>query len=176
MIVGFLAEIWTRSLSNTKQECYTLYPYVCSLISKCHISAYGTDYPSIVALVYKFVRKRPGLIHADIRAVIFWWTSPAQSFFVSGPVGTHDHLFIRSKTTYVIWNVASSSKRGVWLILSTYWLLCTYIGTNLTYRALINSLAAVMEPEVTNWLLLHRMDRRDVSNSFSLVERHFGIL
>jgi hypothetical protein len=36
---------------------------------------------------------------------------------------THDHIFIRSKTTYVFWNWASSSKRrGICLLLSNMWL------------------------------------------------------
>jgi hypothetical protein len=29
------------------------------------------------------------------------WSSPAQSYLVSGPVETHDQIFVRSKTVYV---------------------------------------------------------------------------
>jgi hypothetical protein len=29
------------------------------------------------------------------------WASPAQSFLVSGPVGTHDQIYVRSKNVYV---------------------------------------------------------------------------
>jgi hypothetical protein len=32
------------------------------------------------------------------------WPSPAQSFFVSGPVGTHDQIFVSSKTIYAFGN------------------------------------------------------------------------
>jgi hypothetical protein len=44
-------------------------------------------------------------------AVIRCWHSSALSFSVSGPVGTHDHVFVRSKTAYVFWNVTSISMR-----------------------------------------------------------------
>jgi hypothetical protein len=38
--------------------------------------------------------------------------SPAQSFLVSGPVGTHDLIYVRSKTVYVFVNGVSFSTRG----------------------------------------------------------------
>jgi hypothetical protein len=72
---------------------------------------------------------------AGSRTVICCCPSPAQSFVVLSPVRTHDHSFVRSKTTYVFWNGASSStKGGVWPLLSAtdslpemvlrlYWLL-----------------------------------------------------
>jgi hypothetical protein len=40
-------------------------------------------------------------------------TSPAQLFFVSGPAGTHEQIFVRSKTTYMQGNEASSLLIGV---------------------------------------------------------------
>jgi hypothetical protein len=46
-----------------------------------------------------------------------WWPSPAQSFLVSGLVGTHDQILVRSKTVFVFRNGASSSTRG-WVGLS----------------------------------------------------------
>jgi hypothetical protein len=33
------------------------------------------------------------------------------SLLVSGPVGTHDHIFVLSKTTYVFWNAVSATTR-----------------------------------------------------------------
>jgi hypothetical protein len=52
------------------------------------------------------------------------WTSPAQSFFVPGPVGTHDLIYIRSKTVYMFgFGVASSTRVGVGLSDKTpHWL------------------------------------------------------
>jgi hypothetical protein len=45
------------------------------------------------------------------RAVIHCWPSPAQFFFVSGSIGSHDHIFVHSKTTYMFGNGACSSTR-----------------------------------------------------------------
>jgi hypothetical protein len=36
------------------------------------------------------------VLYSASRVVICGWSSPAQSFSVSGPVGTHDHIFICS--------------------------------------------------------------------------------
>jgi hypothetical protein len=56
---------------------------------------------------------------AERRAVTCRWSSPAQSFLFSAPVGTHDDIFILFKATYMFWNGASFSTRGgVWFVLS----------------------------------------------------------
>jgi hypothetical protein len=46
------------------------------------------------------------------RAVICCWPSPAQSFLVSGPYGTHYHIFVLSKFICVFRNGAYSSTTG----------------------------------------------------------------
>jgi hypothetical protein len=44
------------------------------------------------------------------------WSSPAQSFLVSSPVGTNDQISIRFKTVYVfVYGVISSTRGGVGL-------------------------------------------------------------
>jgi hypothetical protein len=49
-----------------------------------------------------------------------YWTSPAQSVLFSGPLGTHDHIFVLSKTfTCFEMGPPFSTRRGVWLLLVT---------------------------------------------------------
>jgi hypothetical protein len=65
-------------------------------------------YPCIHTYVYAEVQP---LKERESRAIICCWPSPAQSILVSGPVGTHDHIFVPSKTTCVFWNRAFSLTR-----------------------------------------------------------------
>jgi hypothetical protein len=45
-----------------------------------------------------------------------YWPSPAESFLVSSPAGTHDLIYVRSKTVYEYVNGAQpSTRRGVCL-------------------------------------------------------------
>jgi hypothetical protein len=64
--------------------------------------------------------ERRGLATSDShpeqrRTVICCWPSPAQPFLVSGPVGTHGHILVRSKTTYVVlkWGILFDARRGL---------------------------------------------------------------
>jgi hypothetical protein len=45
-------------------------------------------------------------------AINYCWLSPLHSFLVSVPVGTHDQIFVPSKTVYEFENEASFSMRG----------------------------------------------------------------
>jgi hypothetical protein len=45
-------------------------------------------------------------------SVVGCWSSPAQSFLVSSPVGTHDLIYLSSKTVYVFGNGVFPSTRG----------------------------------------------------------------
>jgi hypothetical protein len=51
-----------------------------------------------IALGIKNKKYRLATKEEKNRTLICCWPSPAQPFFVSGPAGTHDHIFVRSKT------------------------------------------------------------------------------
>jgi hypothetical protein len=51
------------------------------------------------------------------------WSSPAQSFLVSGPVGTHDHIFVFSRLLSVLkWGYLLEEKRGLTTLVTGEWL------------------------------------------------------